>query len=129
VTERAIEVFAIIQFVVIGVSHIVQPKAWARFFILLRQQGDAGVFATAFLSLVFGSIIVAFHNVWTGLPIVLTLVGWAQVAKALIYFSFPAFGLRKLHIPSEERANMFIAPGFAFLALAAVLGYHLWTTA
>ena len=126
--ERAVEVFAIIQFVVIGLSHILQPKAWAKFFILLRQHGEAGVFATAFLSLVFGSIVVAFHNVWTGLPLVLTLVGWAQVVKALVYFNFPGYGLRKLQIPSEERAYIFVAPGFAFLILAAVLGYHLWST-
>jgi hypothetical protein len=87
------------------------------------------VFATAFMSLVFGSIVVAFHNVWSGLPLVLTLVGWAQVIKALIYFAFPAFGLRKLQIPSEERAQLFVVPGVVFLILAALLGYDLWVTA
>ena len=46
--------------------------------------------------------------------------------KALIYFAFPQFGLRKLHIPSHERAGMFVVPGALFLLLAALLGYHLW---
>jgi hypothetical protein len=126
--ERAIEVYAVINFAVIGISHAVQPRAWVEFFVSLRERGEAGVFATAFLSLLFGSLVVAFHNVWSGIPVLLTLVGWAQVVKALVYFTFPAFGLRKLQIPSHERAHLFVAPGVLFLVLAAVLGYHLWAT-
>lgn len=127
--ERAVQVYAIVNLVVIGLSHVLQPRAWVSFFVLLRERGAAGVFATAFMSLAFGSIVVAFHNVWTGVPLVLTLIGWAQVIKALIYFAFPAFGLRKLQIPSEERAHLFVAPGVLLLLLAALLGYHLWATA
>ncbi len=126
--ERAIQIYAIINFVVIGISHILRPRAWVDFFVVLRERGEAGVFAAAFLSLSFGSIIVAFHNVWSGLPLVLTLVGWSQVLKALIYFAFPAFGLRKLQTPSHDRANVFVIPGALFLVLAALLGYHVWST-
>lgn len=126
--ERAIQIYAIINFVVIGISHIVRPRVWVDFFVILREKGEAGVFVVAFLSLMFGSLIVAFHNVWSGLPIVLTLIGWSQVLKGLIYFAFPAFGLRKLQTPTYERANIFIPPGIAFLVLAALLGYHIWST-
>jgi len=126
--ERAVEIYAIINFVVIGLSHTFQPRAWVDFFVLLRERGEAGVFATAFLSLIFGSIVVSFHNVWSGIPIVLTIVGWAQVVKALIYFTFPAFGLRKLQIPSYDRAYVFVPAGILFLVLAALLGYHVWST-
>jgi hypothetical protein len=96
---------------------------------VLREEGAAGVFATAFMSLVFGSIIVAFHNVWTGLPLVLTLIGWAQVSKALIYLALPRFGLRQLQIPSDERRYAFVVAGCLFLLLAGILEYHLWATA
>lgn len=126
--ERAIQVYAIINFAAIGLSHAFRPRAWVAFFVYLRERGEAGVFATAFLSLIFGSLVVAFHNVWSGIPIVLTIIGWAQVLKATLYFAFPAFGLRRLQMPSPERANMFVAPGILFLALAALLGYHVWTT-
>ena len=126
--ERAIQIYAIINFVVIGISHVVRPRAWVDFFVFLRERGEAGVFATAFLSLIFGSIVVAFHNVWSGIPLVLTLVGWAQVLKALIYFAFPAFGLRRLQIPTYERAQVFVPAGALFLILAALLGYHVWST-
>lgn len=126
--ERAIQIYAVVNFAVIGLSHVVQPRAWVAFFAWLRERGEAGVFATAFLSLIFGSLVVAFHNVWSGIPVVLTLVGWAQVLKALIYFTFPAYGLRKLQIPSAERPGLFVLPGVVFLVLAALLAYHVWAT-
>jgi hypothetical protein len=126
--ERAVQVFAVINFVIIGLSHAFQAHAWVDFFVLIRERGHAGVFATAFMSLWFGSIVAAFHNVWTGIPIVLTLIGWSQVIKALIYFVFPEFGLRQLQRPSHERAHQFVYPGLVFFVLAGLLGYHLLTT-
>jgi hypothetical protein len=126
--ERAVQIYAIVQLTVIGLSHVLQPHAWVDFFVMLRERGKAGVFAIAFLSLTFGSLIVAFHNVWSGLPVVLTLVGWAQVLKATIYFLFPAFGLRKLQIPSHERAHLFVYPSVIFFVIAGLLAYHLATT-
>ena len=124
--EQAVQLFAIINFVVIGLSHIVRPRAWVDFFAWLRERGEAGVFANAFLSLLFGSIIVAFHNVWSGIPMVLTIIGWMQVVKALVYFTFPAYGLRKMLIPSRREPRLFVVPGIGFLLLAALLGYHLF---
>jgi hypothetical protein len=36
--ERSIELLAAIMFLVIGLSHILQPRLWAEFFIALRAQ-------------------------------------------------------------------------------------------
>jgi len=123
--ETAVQVFAVIQLGIVALSHILAPRAWAEFFLLLRERGHAGVFVVAFMSLWFGSIIVAFHNVWSGLPLVLTLLGWGQVLKALIYFLFPAFGLRRIGMVSPERAVVFVYGGVLLLALAGVIAYHL----
>ena len=125
--EQAIQVFAIINLAVVGLSHIVQPRVWAEFFVGLREKGRAGVFVAAFMSLYFGSLIVAFHNVWQGIPIVLTILGWAQVLKGLAYFTVPSYGLKKLDFVSIERARMFIAPGIALVIIAGLLGFHLAT--
>ena len=127
--EHAVQIYAIINLTVIGISHVVRPRVWVDFFVFLRERGEAGVFAAALLNLIFGSIIVAFHNVWSGMPLVLTVWGWANVVKALIYFAFPAFGLRKLQSLSHERANVVVGGGILFLLLAGVLGYHVWSTA
>ena len=60
--ERAVEIYAIINLTVIGISHVVRPRVWIDFFIVLRERGEAGVFAVAFLNLIFGSIVVAWPN-------------------------------------------------------------------
>jgi hypothetical protein len=121
--ERAIEILAAVQFLVIGLSHILQPRVWVDFFTWLREKGHAGVFVNGFLSLTFGSLIVAFHNVWTGLPTVLTVIGWAQIVKALVSFVMPQWGMRGLQRVSYDRAHEFGAGGVAFLALSALMLY------
>ncbi len=123
--ETSIQIFAIIHLTTIGLSHIVAHRAWAEFFVQLRSKGKPGVFVVAFMSLGFGSIVAAFHPVWSGIPLVLTLLGWAQVLKGLLYFCLPAVGLRGLERVSMERSRMFMVPGFAFVAFAGLLLYHL----
>lgn len=94
-----------------------------RLFIWLRGKGHAGVFANGFLSLIFGSVIVGFHNVWTGLPTVLTVIGWAQVTKALVSFVTPQLAMRSLERVSYDRAREFVAGGVMFLVLGAFMTY------
>ena len=121
--EKAIELFAAVNFLVTGLSHVLQPRSWVEFFVWLRSKGHSGVFVNGLLSLGFGSIVVAFHNVWSGLPMVLTIVGWAHVAKALLIFAAPQFGMRSLERVSPERANEFVAAGGVLLALSALMWY------
>ncbi|HET7233105.1 MAG TPA: hypothetical protein VFJ16_24055 [Longimicrobium sp.] len=123
--ERAIELFAAINFLVIGISHVVQPRAWAEFFGWLRSKGLAGSFVNGFLSLWFGSLIVGFHNVWTGIPAVLTFIGWAQVVKGTLAFVYPQLGLRSMALVSPEHARRFVAPGMLLAGIGGLLVYHL----
>jgi hypothetical protein len=118
---RAVEIYAAVHFAVIGLSHVLQPQVWVQFFLLLRAQGHVGVFLNGFLSLVFGAVIVGFHNVWSDTGIVLTLVGWAQIVKALISFCAPAFAMRSLNRVAPERAWELQVAGAVFLGLAAWL--------
>ncbi|MGQ0639460.1 MAG: hypothetical protein ACT4P6_01615 [Gemmatimonadaceae bacterium] len=121
--ERALEIYAAVHFFVIGLSHALQPRVWVAFFLQLRKLGHAGVFANAFLSLLFGSIIVAFHNIWSGLPMVLTIMGWAQVTKALLYFTVPRIGERSMARVSHERAYEFVPAGVFFIILGLLMVY------
>ena len=123
--ERAIETMACVQFAVIGLSHLIQPRAWVAFFITLREKGHSGVFLNAFLSLWFGGLVVAFHNVWTGLPAILTVIGWAQLIKAAVSFIAPAVGLRGMQRIALDRAWEFQVAGGIFIVLSALLGYAL----
>jgi hypothetical protein len=121
--ERATEVFAVVNLAVIGVSHIAQPKVWVEFFIFLRERGPAGVFFNGLLSLTFGSILAAFHNVWTGVPMIVTLLGWAQVLKGLISLVAPSIGLKKMMRVSMDRAWEFQVAGAFFVGVAALIAW------
>lgn len=121
--ERSVEVLAVILFAAMGLSHILQPRAWAEFFILLRSKGEPGAFVDGFLNLPLGAVIVASHNVWSGMPVLLTLVGWALVIKGLIRFCAPGLALRMIARVSVERSWEFQLAGAGLVTLAGLIGY------
>jgi hypothetical protein len=123
---RSVEILAIILFGVIGLSHILQPKAWAEFFIMLRGKGEAGAFMDGFLNLPLGAFIVGFHNIWSGIPVVLTLLGWGLLIKGLIRFCAPKQGLRMMARVSVERSWEFQLAGALLVVLAGLLGYGVY---
>jgi len=124
--EKSIEVLVIILFGVVGLSHLLQPKAWVEFFILLRGKGEAGAFVDGLLNLPIGAIIVVFHNRWSGIPLALTLVGWCLVIKGLIRFCAPKQALRMIARVSVERSWEFQAAGAMLVAFASLLGYGVY---
>ena len=117
--EKTVEVFAGVSFLVIGLSHLFQPIIWVEWFSRLRSLGRSGAFAEGFIALNFGALIVSFHNVWSGPAIVLTLIGWSQVLKALFRFVAPAASLRLYEKMGPERALQFRVAGVFALILSA----------
>ena len=121
--ERSIAIFAVINFTIIGLSHLFQQQAWKEFFRVLHAQGRPGAFANGFLTLATGSLIVAFHNVWSGLPTVLTLIGWAYLAKSAAIFLNPDWNVRSMGSVQSASALKFQVAGFVLLSVAAVLAF------
>jgi hypothetical protein len=117
--EQATQLFAAVSFLVIGLSHLTQPRAWVAFYQTIAEHGTPGVFLEGFLCLSFGAIVAGFHNVWQGPAMVLTLVGWSQVLKGLGRFVAPQVALRIMARVTPERAWFFRAGGVIALALSA----------
>ncbi len=123
--EIALQKLAIVSFFVIGLSHIFQPRIWAQFFIDLRNKGEVGSFINAFIHFPLGALIVAFHDVWEGIPTVLTLMGYAWVLKSLIYFVSPSHGLKSMSRVSLEKSWQFIIAGVMMLGIGGLLLFSL----
>lgn len=123
--EAAIERLIALCCFVIGISHVVQPRAWVELFIEWRSKGNVGVFYTGLLHFVFGALIVAFHNVWSGVPMLVTLLGWAWTMKGLLYLTYPKHGMRMLERVSFERSHEFVIAGAGLIAGAVLVGYSL----
>ena len=114
-----IQLLCAVSFLIVGLSHVLQPIAWARFFVDLRELGTTGIFATALVGLPVGVLIVAFHNVWSGPPVVLTVIGWGYTAKAAAYLIAPALGEKTLAFISADRVGAFRIAGAGLLVLSA----------
>ena len=123
--ELAIERLVALCCFVIGMSHIVQARAWAELFIRWRETGVAGVFYTALLHFCLGALIVAFHNVWSGLPMIVTLLGWGWTIKGTLYLVYPQHGMKMLQRVSIDRAWEFVVAGVVLVVIAGVVTYSL----
>ena len=119
--ERGLEIFAVVHLGLMGLSHVLQHRAWAEFFILLRSKGYAGAFVHGFLSLGFGAMIIGFHRVWWGLPMVLTVLGVLYLLKSVQVFLVPAVSMRSLNRVSMEGSRVFIGAGVMFLLVASLM--------
>jgi hypothetical protein len=119
--EVAVEKLIALCCFVIGLSHIVQARAWAELFIQWREKGDAGVFYTGLLHFCFGALIVAFHNVWRGLPVLVTILGWAWTLKGTLYLVYPRHGMKMLRRVSVDRAWEFMVAGIVLVIIAAIV--------
>jgi uncharacterized protein YjeT (DUF2065 family) len=121
--EIGIERLAALGFIITGLSHIAAPRAWARFFILIRQQGEAGGFINAYIHMPLGLLILAFHQVWHGPGLLVTLVGCALTLKGLLYFMVPELAVKSMARVTEEKAWQFRIAGLAGLLLGFLIGW------
>ena len=121
--EQGVERLAALVFLLTGVSHVLQPRAWTDFFIRMREQGAVGGLLNAYVHGPTGLLIVAFHDVWTWPEALVTLIGWALTLKAAIYFCWPQLAQRTLAPVSYENAWRFRVAGAGAIVLAGVLGW------
>jgi uncharacterized protein YjeT (DUF2065 family) len=118
---ESIAIFASINFTVVGLSHICQVQAWRDFFQKLHSMGEAGAFANGMITLFMGSLIVSFHNVWTGVPVILTLIGWGYILKSTAIFVYPQWNLRSMkNVENKPKLKLRIA-GTALLGVALTI--------
>jgi hypothetical protein len=122
--ESAIQKLAIVNFFVIGLSHIVQPRVWAQFFIDIREKGAAGSFIVVFIHFPLGALIVAFHNIWHGWPMILTFIGYGLVFKSLVHFVFPQRALKSLSWVSLEKTLGICCRRYLFCWAKCFVGGH-----
>ncbi len=120
-TQPANEVFAFLNFAIIGLSLVLQPRAWAGYFAWMRREGEAGALVYGLLCLLWGSLIVSFHREWTGFLVILPIFGSLQMLEGLVFLIAPAFGLRVMAVLTEDRLAVFRLLGLIALALAVYI--------
>ena len=122
--EIGIERLAALSFMIIGLSHITAPRAWTRFFLNMRDQGEAAGLLNAYVHMPLGLLIVSFHWVWSGPGLLVTLIGCALTLKGILYFLWPerlaAIGLGQV---GEENGWKLRTAGVFGVALGLAIGW------
>jgi uncharacterized protein YjeT (DUF2065 family) len=120
-SQRAIEIFAILNFAIVGLSLVLRPMAWARYFAWMRREGEAGAVVYGLLCVLWGSLIVSFHREWRGFLVILPAFGALQLLEGLVFLIAPTFGLRLMAIFNEEGLGLFRLLGLIALAMAVYI--------
>lgn len=108
-----------------GLSHLLQPKIWIQFFQFLHRKGQVGNIFNAMLSVGMGSLILAFHWIWSWPTVLVTLYGLVLLLKGFIFLIFPSLGLRSIGSVNEKTWK-FRWVGLVMCILALLLAYHLF---
>lgn len=115
-----VERLTALAFLLNGLSHLAAPRAWARFFVEMRDERAAPGLLNAYLHAPLGLLIAAFHPVWSGPALLVTLLGWGLVLKGTLYFVWPQLALKSMAHVSEARVGEFRVAG----ALSLVIGVY-----
>jgi uncharacterized protein YjeT (DUF2065 family) len=80
------------------------------------------IFLSGLLVLLAGVAIVRVHNVWTGWPIIVTVLGWLAIVSGLVRMWFPQAAAPMAEAFAGSTAGLLVG-GVVVLALGAFLSY------
>lgn len=122
---QAVEQLLALPFVLMGLSHIVQPQLWVSFFDNLDGQGKQAVVWRSFtLELWPAVLIVSFHQDWTWPGILLTLYGHALMVKVALSLLAPNWGRKTLQHAGSHSGNAMRAAGVILMLLGVFCAWR-----
>ncbi len=89
--EHAVQLMAGMSFVLLGLSYLLRTADWIEWMAQLQGKGRRGSLSLGVLAVMFGSFVLAFHPVWQGVPLILTLLGVLALIKGSMMLYFPGW--------------------------------------
>ena len=113
-------------FLLLGLSHLLQPRFWVRFFEVVRATGVAGAII-AMYTLPPGLVLIVGHNIWVrGWAVFLTFAGWLMTIKSAIYLVMPSAAERMLERKVAKSKLSFQVVGALMAVVGAILTWQSW---
>lgn len=94
--ETAIQFAVGASLTVLGASCFFRTKDWIAWINDIRAQGREILLPLGALHILLGSLVVGFHPLWSGWPLVVTLIGVWAMLEGMVYLLLPAWAHRKL---------------------------------
>ena len=112
--------------ILMGISHIVQPKMWEDYFTHLHSRGEIAIITRTFtLELWPALIIVIFHQVWSGPGIIVSIYGWLLLTKCTVSILQPSLGMKSLK-QAQRGGKGFIFAGLMLIIVGICAGWALY---
>jgi hypothetical protein len=74
------------------------------------------------MSLSIGALITGFHGTqWSGLPAIVTFIGYAQLLKGLVHMTWPAHSLRSMSYVTHDKSYKFAVAGAIMIPIALLI--------
>lgn len=125
--EQAVQLMAGLSFTILGLSYLFRAREWNGWLIEVEQRGKQASLVFGGISLLLGAFIVAFHPVWEGIPLILTIIGILSLIKGTVYLLFPQWLPTKIKYIHQSERPLLRASGVLFIIIGAVLLNH-WCT-
>ena len=114
-------------FLLMGLSHLVQPRLWVRFFDVVGKTGLAAAIIPIY-TLPFALVLNVGHNVWVwDWPLFLTIAGWGMTIKCAMYLLVPGLTDRMLAKKMVKTPRTFQLAGAIMAFFGGVLTWQAWT--
>ncbi|MDB2414216.1 hypothetical protein N9W34_00415 [Rickettsiales bacterium] len=116
--EQAVLLMAGISMLVFGLSYFFRAKEWDAWLLHTEKRGNRASLVFGSVNLLLGSFIVAFHPVWEGIPLILTIMGILAVCKGFSYLLFPQWLPTKLKYVNTSEKPLLQASGIVFIIIS-----------
>jgi hypothetical protein len=114
-------------FLVLGLSHLVQPQLWVRFFETMRLTRLAAVIIPLY-TLPIALVLIVGHNVWTwDWSLFLTIAGWMMTIKCTLYLLVPGLVDRMLERNMVKSSRAYQVAGAIMTLFGGVIAWQAWT--
>jgi hypothetical protein len=113
-------------FLLLGLSHVVQPQLSVRFSHFVKQSGAAGLFIPIY-TLPVSLVLNVGHNVWVwDWPLFLTIAGWGMTIKCALYLLVPGLADRVLEKNIAQSPRSYQIGGAVIALFGAILTWQAW---
>lgn len=116
---QSIEIFYGVWILIIGLSLFTAHNQWKKLIASWLDHPEQ-YFVLAFVFMPIGIFTILLHNVWTGLGIIVSLLGWLVTIKAVMIFCFPSL-LYKFVNTSLLKRKLFIMMSIIYSLLGILI--------
>lgn len=107
-------------YVIVAIGMLVNAKNLHPFIIEVIQNKTLVIW-TGLLSLLFGLAVVLTHNIWSGWPIIITVLGYLGIIRGMIRLCFTDWIVQLA--PHFTQSKAYYSIGIVLLVFGAVLIY------